>query len=195
MFSTKTQAIALLYEAEECNPGLWIQHSICVANCAEKIADKCGLNTEKAFVLGLLHDIGRKFGITHFSHIVDGYYYMMELRYDEQARICLTHSFPRQRINDYIGNFDVSKNEVNAFSELLNKCHYDDYDKLIQLCDALSGTDIMEMNKRMDDVANRYGHYPEGKRKANLELKEYFEHKAKENIYRLVTENILLWGL
>lgn len=195
MFSTSEQAFTILYDAEKHNPGPWVQHSFCVANCAEKIATACGLDGKKAFVLGLLHDIGRKFGVTHFAHIVDGYKYMMELGYDEQARICLTHSFSTQIIDDYIGKFDVPENEKKIFSQLLNECEYDDYDRLIQLCDSLAGIDVMEMNQRMDDVADRYGYYPENKRKANLKLKEYFEHKSKENIYKLVTTNQMLWGL
>lgn len=60
-----------------------MQHSIRVATCAEKIAKKCGLDSEKSFVLGLLHDIGRKFGVTHFAHVVDGYKYLMNLGYNE----------------------------------------------------------------------------------------------------------------
>lgn len=41
---------------------------------------------------------------------------MMQLEYDDAARICLTHSFPIQDISTYIGNFDVSEEEVNAMN-------------------------------------------------------------------------------
>lgn len=193
MISTREKAFELLYEAGTCNPGPWVQHSICVAECAEKIAKKCGMDSEKAFILGLLHDIGRKFGVTHFAHIVDGYNYLMSMGYNEQARICLTHSFSIKCIDDYIGNFDVSEENRAVISKALSECTYDDYDKLIQLCDSLAGTEVMEINSRMDDVANRYGKYPENKRKQNLKLKKYFEEKAEENIYRIVTDNADLW--
>lgn len=63
---------------------------------------------------------------------------------------------------------------------------YEDYDKLIQLCDAISlpnGTCIME--KRLVDVALRHG-LPEFtlvKWKAFMELKKYFDGKCGCNIY------------
>ncbi len=189
ILTTREQAFALLEDAGKCNPGPWVQHSKCVARCAEKIAAKCGMDSEKAFVLGMLHDIGRKFGVTHFAHIVDGYKYLMEFGYNEQAQICLTHSFSTQCIDDYIGEFDVSDDDKIEFTAKLNDCEYDDYDRLIQLCDSLAGVEVMEMNERMDDVARRYGYFPEKKRRANIELKEYFESIAKENIYSIVSDD------
>mgnify|MGYP002508207664 CR=1 FL=1 len=68
-------------------------HSRNVAFCASKIAEACGMNKEKAYILGLLHDIGRKFGIKHLGHVYDGYKYMLSLGYTQVAKICLTHSF------------------------------------------------------------------------------------------------------
>ena len=80
MIPTRTQAERLLREAEQCNPGPWGNHSRIAAHCAEKIAGLCeGLDAEKAYVLGLLHDIGRKFGVRHLGHVSDGYTYMMSL--------------------------------------------------------------------------------------------------------------------
>ena len=195
MISTRDKAFELIYEAEKCNPGPWVQHSICVAECAEKIAIKCGMDSEKAFVMGLLHDIGRKFGVTHLAHVLDGYNYLMSLGYQEQAKICLTHSFAIKRIEDYIGNHDISQQDKDKLTQILNNCEYDDYDLLIQLCDTLAGVEVMEMSKRMDDVERRYAHFPQSKRLQNQKLKIYFENKANENIYKVITENSALWGL
>lgn len=89
----------------------------------------------------------------------------------------------------------MQESEKIAIAEILNSYQYDDYDRLIQLCDTLVDIKVVEMNKRMDDVASRYGYYPENKRKEQLKLKEYFEIKTKENIYIVVTENESLWGL
>lgn len=73
---------------------------------------------------------------------------------------------------------------------------FDDYDFLIQLCDCLASPEgVIDMGKRMDEVAIRYGCYPISKRNKNLELKDYFERKAGINIYRIVTDNEGLWGL
>lgn len=58
-----------------------------------KIAIACGdMDAEKAYILGLLHDIGRKFGVKHLEHVYDGYAYMKSLGYDEVAR-CVFNIF------------------------------------------------------------------------------------------------------
>ena len=86
-YPDRQEALRLREEAEFCNPGPWGDHSRNVAMCAVRIAEACGMNAEKAYVLGLLHDIGRKFGIKHLGHVYDGYQYMMELGYEAAARI------------------------------------------------------------------------------------------------------------
>ena len=104
MIPTREVAEELLRDGEACNPGAWGEHSRTAAMCAERIAAACGdINPEKAYVLGLLHDIGRKFGVRHMGHIYDGYHYMNRLGYDEVARISLSHSFSVQRLEDNKG--------------------------------------------------------------------------------------------
>lgn len=188
MLPTRTEAEELLKEAEECNPGPWANHSRVAAHCAEKIAEACeGMNSDKAYVLGLLHDIGRKFGVRHLGHVSDGYTYMMSLGYDEAAKICLTHSFHNQTIAEYIGKIDTSDEELKLITMTLSSVSLDDYDKLIQLCDALAGSEgVLDIEERMLDVKNRYGFYPQEKWNANIKLKEYFEARTCRNIYELV---------
>ena len=72
MYPDGKKALQLLKEAEKLNPGPWINHSRTVAHCAEKIASYSGTDPEKAYVLGLLHDIGRRFGKRHLGHVSDG---------------------------------------------------------------------------------------------------------------------------
>lgn len=189
MLPTREQAELLLKEAEKCNPGPWGNHSRVVAHCAEKIAQACGdLDPEKAYILGLLHDIGRKFGVRHLGHVSDGYSYMMSLGYDEVARICLTHSFNNLTTDDYIGNFDTTEEELALIQNALKEVTMDDYDRLIQLCDSLAGSEgVLDIEERMNDVKRRYGAYPQDKWDRNLKLKELFELKSGENIY-IVTE-------
>ena len=181
----------LLHEAYNCNPGPWREHSIVAAECAEKIAGACGMDSKKAYVLGLLHDIGRKFGTRHLGHVSDGYSYMISLGYDEVAKICLTHSFNNKTLDEYIGKFDVSEDELNLIKKELKKVNLDDYDKLIQLCDALAGSGkVLDIEDRMADVKNRYGSYPQAKWDSNINLKKYFEEKAGvESIYELVRDS------
>lgn len=72
MIPTKSVALQLLNEAHAMNPGPWKEHSIVAAECAYKIAKECAdLDEDKAYVLGLLHDIGRRFGVTGLAHVID----------------------------------------------------------------------------------------------------------------------------
>lgn len=190
MIPTRAEAERLLAEAESRNPGPWGDHSRIAAHCAEKIAGSCdGLDSEKAYILGLLHDIGRRFGVRHLGHVSDGYTYMMSLGYDEAAKICLTHSFHHRSVKEYIGNFDTSDEELALINTALAEVTLDDYDRLIQLCDSLAGSErIMDIEERMGDVQRRYGSYPQEKWDSNLRLKKYFEEKIGKDIYDIVEQ-------
>lgn len=187
MLPTREQATTLLNDALKLNPGPWGKHSLCCAHCAEKIALACkDLDAEKAYILGLLHDIGRRFGVRHLGHVSDGYSYMMSLNFDEVARVCLSHSFNNKNVSEYIGEIDVSENELRLINEELERMEYDDYDRLIQLCDCLAGSDgVLDLEERMADVERRYGWYNENKRNSNLNLYRLFEQKTGKNLYEL----------
>ena len=110
---------------------------------------------------------------------------MMSLGYDEAARICLTHSFQNNdSLKDYVGKRDTSEEETQLILENLRKTVYDDYDRLIQLCDAISGAEgVMDIIDRMSDVKRRYGAYEQEKWDGNLALKKYFEDKMGMDLY------------
>lgn len=186
---SKEEAERILREAESCNPGPWGAHSRCVAECAEKIAEACGdMDAEKAYVFGLLHDIGRKFGARHLGHVYDGWKYMEWMGYPEAGRICLTHSFVCQSLELYIGKFDILPEQERELREALEKLEYDDYDRLIQLCDAIGTAEgVAAMEDRMEDIRRRYGNYPEEIWNRNLALREYFERRTGEDIYKLLS--------
>lgn len=185
MLPTRQEAEQLLAEAEQRNPGPWGNHSRVAAHCAECIARNCaGMDAEKAYILGLLHDIGRRFGVRHLGHVSDGYSYMHALGYDEAARVCLTHSFNNRKIEEYIGKWDTTEEELSLITTALADTVYDDYDRLIQLCDSLAGSDgVLDVEERMNDVKRRYGSYPKEKWNANLQLMAYFEEKMDRNVY------------
>ncbi|MBQ1198144.1 MAG: HD domain-containing protein [Spirochaetaceae bacterium] len=187
MLQSCEEAKKILKDSEPLNPGPWGNHCRLVALCAEKIAAAVGLDENKAYVCGLLHDIGRRFRVRHLGHVTDGYFYMMSLGFDEVAKICLTHSFPCNSIDEYIGNFDITAEELNLLQEKLKSVEFDDYDRLIQLCDSLAGGEsIMTIEERMNDVKNRYGFYPKAKWNKNLEIKDYFEEKLGKDIYSVI---------
>lgn len=183
----RTAAEQLLAEAEPHNPGPWADHCRTAARCAERIARRCGMDPERAYVLGLMHDIGRRFGVKHLGHVYDGWQYMLSLGYPDAARSCLTHSFVTGQLEDYVGRFDILPAQQSQLQAALAVRPMDDYDRLIMLCDAISGAEgVMDMEDRMADVARRYGGYPEDKREANRALRRYFEQKMGADLYEVV---------
>ena len=70
-------------------------------------------------------------------------------------------------------------------------CEYDDYDRLIQLCDSIAMAEgVADIEKRMTDIKNRYGKYPQRKWDKNIALKKYFEKKAgTDSIYCLLRDS------
>ena len=185
MLPTREEAMELIWDGVSCNPGPWGKHCLTAAHCAERIARACpDLDGEKAYILGLLHDIGRKFGVRHLGHVSDGYTYMKSLGYDEAAKVCLTHSFNNQTVEEYIGKFDVSDEEMAMIRKELSQTDYDEYDRLIQLCDCLAGAEgVLDIEDRMNDVKKRYGAYPQAKWDTNIKWKRYFEEKMNQDIY------------
>ena len=196
MLPTREEAIELVRDGLVSNPGPWGRHCLTAAHCAEKIADACGdMDPEKAYILGLLHDIGRKFGVRHLGHVADGFSYMKKLGYDEVAKICLTHSFNNHTVDEYIGKFDVTERELALIKSELAKVTYDEYDMLIQLCDSLAGADgVLDIEERMGDVKKRYGSYPQDKWDSNIRLMHYFENKMGKNIYQVCEKDLFVPG-
>ena len=162
MHPTKAEADSLLIQAHENNPGPWLDHSRTVARVAETIAVKCGLDAERAYVSGLLHDVGYysyRDGKGEKDHVFAGYDFMMQKGYADIAKICLSHSFPNQDVRALAGShINCSEDETAFITAFLTETVYDDYDRLIQLCDAIClPQGIVIMEKRLMDVVMRKG--------------------------------------
>lgn len=115
---------------------------------------------------------------------------MMSLGYDEVAQICLTHSFNNQTTDEYIGKIDTSDVELKLIQDALKAVAMDEYDRLIQLCDTLAGSEcVLDIEERMDDVKRRYGSYPQEKWNSNLALKRHFEEKTGNSVYTVVNKD------
>jgi hypothetical protein len=180
-------ATKFLLEAETMNPGNWVPHSLFVAEAAEAIAAfHPELDSDVAYVLGCLHDIGRRNGITYMRHSIDGYRFLQEQGYEDAARICITHTFWFKGLEEYPGKGDCSPEEIQFLTSYMTSIEYNEYDSLIQLCDCLalpSGFCLLE--KRLVDVALRYGttQYTTAKWKLLFEHKTKFEQKISRSIY------------
>lgn len=190
MLPTIEKALKELEIAGRMNPGPWVGHSKNTGLAARNIAEKVpGMDPEKAYIVGLLHDIGRRVGITDIpTHVYEGYRYCMSKGWDEAARICMTHSY--LLMQDEFDHEPESSRE-KAIKAFITGCTADDYDKLIQLCDSLAvdyGFVILE--KRFVDVTRRYGimeGYIKGWEVA-FAIKEYFEEKMGCSIYDVLPD-------
>jgi hypothetical protein len=155
------QAEAYLLEAAERNPGPWVAHSRCVAEAAQRIAKLFpGMDPERAYILGLLHDIGRREGVYGMRHVLDGYEYLVGEGYPRAGRACMTHSYPIPGLAASAEGAAWDREPAGyAFvQDYVRAIEVDDYDRLIQLCDALALPDgFCLMEKRLMDVALRYG--------------------------------------
>ena len=186
----RAQAEALLQEAGALNPGPWVEHSRHVAGAARFIATQLHpLDPEAAYVLGLLHDIGRRAGVTGMRHVLDGYRDLAALGYEDAARISMTHSFQNRDVREIFGEWDCTPEELAFIGDYLAQVAYTDYDRLIQLCDSLATADgFVLMEKRMLDVAFRYGinAYSLPKWRATFGIKADFERRLGRSVYTLL---------
>ena len=135
MLPTMEEAERELKEAGEINPGPWIKHSINVGIAARNIAKKIvHLDENKAYILGILHDIGRRVGIVNIpKHVYEGYKYSLSKGWDEVAKICMTHSYPLMK-DEF--SYEPDTKEEQCIKQYILQCKEDDYDMLIQICDA-----------------------------------------------------------
>lgn len=189
---TLEKAKYILMEAEKLNPGPWVKHSLNVAEAAKLIAEQTDdMNPELAYILGLLHDIGRRrFGIIGMRHSIDGYNYAVEQGYDLVGRICLSHvAFRYNNKVIIVGKWNGTKEEHNFIVDYLSKTEETDYDKLIKLCDYIAlDSGFLLMEKRLIEMAIRGGvnEYTIPRWKSSFEIKNYFEQKIGKPIYEVL---------
>jgi hypothetical protein len=186
MIETET----ILAEARSLNPGPWVAHSQYVAQAARSIAGELpDLDEQIAYILGSLHDIGRRVGVTGMRHVIDGYNFLHDLGYEDAARISMTHSYPIKVAASGFGGWDGSPAEFQFVQSYLDRIEYDLYDRLIQLCDSIAlPTGFCLMEKRLVDVVMRYGfnEYALPKWQAYFDIKREFDQAIGTSIYSLL---------
>ncbi len=169
----------------------WIEHSICVGNTAGVIAKALGMDEDMAKTLGYIHDIGKRngYGPGVIPHGYGGYKYILSLGYGEEyADVCLTHSYLNNDINCVAGGLPNKKRPTYKFVRDFVKNHeYNEYEKLINLCDLMCTQKVMVMEQRLVNLITRYGvfsntvyHIKEAQK-----LKKYFDEKLGYNLYKL----------
>lgn len=135
----------------------WIEHSIHVGNAAKVIASSLHLDSEKAMVLGYIHDIGKSVGEIK-NHVMNGYYFLKDNGYDlEYANISLVHSYLN---NDVHCTGAGHPTEIPFRTEFIKNHEYTIYEKIICLCDLLcTSHGITFLERRLVDVMIRRGIY------------------------------------
>ncbi|HML46898.1 MAG TPA: HD domain-containing protein [Clostridia bacterium] len=191
----RREAEDLLRWAEGLNPGPWSDHCRVVARAAETIASHAGMDPDRAYVSGLLHDIGRYEGVTELRHVYAGYRLLTERGFPAAARICLTHSFPFPLLEAYSGSrSDCTLAEQAEIRAVVEQTPHDDWDALIQLCDAL-GTPrgVCVMEARLLNVSIRHGlnDHTLDKWRAFLRVKSRFDGLCGGNLYRFFLPEII----
>lgn len=173
--------------ARECAKRIDAVHGRGVAYVAEKIAKHAGMDADKAYTFGLLHDVGKE-PHSGWGHIMIGYEKMMNEDLPEVARICLTHSFPVKSVLS-----DMRDEEFYDFvADYIEKVEYDDYDLLVQLADFMACADgVVPIEWRTCDVLLRHQATPNSQAMLRriYELKQYFAEKCGvSDLYELFDE-------
>lgn len=166
-------------------------HTQKVAEIASLIASKCGMNTEKAYVFGLLHDYGKRIDERKSGkfHGLEGYREMLKKGYPEMAGICLSHCFPQRDFD--IDNYPAySKLDMEESKKILASLEYNDYDRLIQFSDMFpEGMNVVTIEERISAIKKRYSLSEKEIKDISenaLRLKKYFSDLCRCDVYELI---------
>ena len=171
------------------------EHGVHIFNVA-KIAEAIALHThnsldsETAYTLGLLHDIGRVKDetVTKVPHGIEGFNYLNKIGYPSIAPICITHNFIDKDIKQ--SDFPTYSPELFAWTkEYLSHTEYSDYDRLIQLSDLFSrGKEIMSIRQRLDKNKSFYHIENLSYEDKAFALRDYFDKKYNIDVEQIVAD-------
>ena len=184
----------------------WINHCLYQGQVAEILAKSQGLNSDTAKKLGILHDIGRKYTHT-LLHTIAGFEYLIDEGWEEEAYICLTHSFlgtKKDNTNIFQGGrccscdpaipgFYIEENSSPAWQQFTKKDDisfflesyiYNPYDLIINMADLMTTSKgPTTPYNRIIDIATRTAPDPINRKYFKAEfcnLMLYFLENAKE---------------
>ncbi|MEE6207941.1 MAG: HD domain-containing protein [Alphaproteobacteria bacterium] len=177
------------------NPRIIFEHGVHVFNVA-KIAEEFAKNTngtldpDTAYVLGLLHDIGRikDETVTNIPHGIEGFNYLSKNGYPKLAPICLTHCFITKDID--IADYPAYSPELlKQVKEYLDGIEYNDYDRVIQMADMFSrGKEILSIRQRLEKNKSFYHINHETYGESVYALRDYLNKKYEINVEKIVSD-------
>lgn len=149
------------------NSSGWLWHVLQVAEFATDLAASLGLDPNTAKKLAILHDIGRSQDHT-FSHTEKGEEILKQEGWNEEAPICLTHSYltgdyvanneltPKWWSLDEHGNTRWEEGTKPERAEWLENYQSNEYDLVIQLADLLiEQRGNVDIKARLDGIKRR----------------------------------------
>lgn len=173
----------------------WESHSQNVATVAARIAAAADLDVDKAYAVGLLHDIGKAKSTPdeNMTHHLTGHEILTAANLPEAARVAITHTFYEGQEMDHFWDI-LSRNDLADITKdlLATYSPFDDYDRLIQLADNMAtSSGITTISDRFCDVLTRHLLPAPGSNiRALYQLKQYFDQKCHQNIYNLFRADI-----
>ncbi len=159
------------------------QHSLGTAECAKKLAQQFGLNEEKAYVAGLLHDCAKCFTDEKLLEIIDNY--LDDVDNDERSNKKTLHA---------PGSFYVAKTvfgvtDLEMLSSIrwhtLGKLDMTDFEKIIFLADKI------ELRTRSEEYRKQITKNLDSDNGLNKAILECY----KETIKSLVDRNLKICPL
>lgn len=167
----------------------WILHCVYTAIASQRIAERLGLDSNKAMAMGYLHDIGRK--VSHPNHAIEGYRYLINEGLKEEAAICLTHSFIDNDIVMTAGGGPDTPSKYEYINNFLLQTPCTIYDNIVQMSDLFClETGFTTMENRLLDISKRKGVYPNSLDHFNkaVELKKRLDNMLGCDLYDLFPE-------
>lgn len=190
---TSKDARTILEEAKKnpINCG-WVKHCICVGETARRIAkalnsDDMSIDEDKILAMGYIHDIGKVGGLYN-NHVLDGYYYIKSLGYDDEfANVCMTHSYLNNDVDCTAGGY---QEDIPFRTNFIKNHNYTIYDKIINICDLMCTQEVMSIEERLIDLFERKGFHPNSAYHVEevYKLKNYFDGLLGYDLYDVFPE-------
>ena len=150
------------------NTSSWIKHSLNVGLAAKNISNLTNeTNNNLAYILGILHDYGRKYK-TDMKHTIVGFESLVNIGLENLAKICLTHSHingkrcannePAVEGWSYANGKSLwqSENTLDDLTKFLINTKYNKYDHIICIADLMATENkIIPVHLRLEDIAKR----------------------------------------
>lgn len=154
------------------------QHSLGTAECAKDLAQRFGLDTQKAYVAGLLHDCAKCYSDEELLNIIDKY--LNDVDNDERSNKKTLHAPGSYYIAKTVFGLEDSEMLSAIRWHTLGKMNMTDFEKIIFLADKIE-LRTRDDNYRKQITKDLYGE--NGLNKAILEC-------YKETIISLVQRDL-----